>query len=157
MSSQQQRGRRPVWIWPAVGGIFLAIVVIAFGIGQLFADVQASQTAQPEDRPTTEAPAGPAPSKVDAAELGKYWADNYSAVSWYPLTEVPTWDGNVLTAKTKLVADSDAKAPAISICGALSGYFVLSGKEFQSVRVLDGAGQILVSRHTQSDQCQWRR
>jgi hypothetical protein len=103
------------------------------------------------------APSAAQPATVDVSDLPAWWEQNYSAASWYGLTSVPKWDGNTLTAETKLYADSDAVAPATSICGAMSMYWLATGKEFHSVRVVDGAGQILVSRHTMAEQCTWRR
>lgn len=110
----------------------------------------------PTDAPAAVAPRTVATSPVDKAELARYWQDNFSGTTWYALAKQPEWDGLTLTVKTSLFPDNDAIAPAESMCVALSGYWLSVGK-FEGVRVLDSAGNILVSRHTLGDQCTWRR
>lgn len=123
-------------------------LVSAIAAGVLVTAILWTQVIQPAKAP----PRAPAAS-VDVSDLPGFWESNYKTASWYSATSVPTWDGNVLTAKTSAADQSTAT----TICGALSMYWVSSGKGFHSVRVVDSAGQVLVSRHTESDQCTWRR
>jgi hypothetical protein len=129
--------------------VMSAVLVGVFVTGILF-----TQFVEPASRPPAPAPV----ANVDVSDLPAFWELQYSKASWYPLSSVPSWDGNVLTAKTTLVADADAVEPAKSICVAMSMYWLQSKDgQFRSVRVVDQAGQVLVSRHTEADQCTWRR
>lgn len=98
----------------------------------------------------------PKPAVFDQAAFDTYWAANASD-GVQELVKSVDWSGSVLTAHTDLQAAAAAVEPATAACAALSGYWVSAGVDFHSVRVVDGADQVLVSRHTQADACTWRR
>ena len=107
------------------------------------------------NRTQTTTPAPPAASDpFDRGAFDRYWAGPNVTPRTRNLVTSVDWSGSVLTAHTQLVADSDAIEPATTICGALSGFWV---GDFHSVRVLDGADQVLVSRRTAGETCTWRR
>ena len=126
-------------------------VVSAVLVGMLVAGVLWTQRVQPaSDTPVVQRPA------VDVNQLDTYWA-TYSGVSWYGLAQQPSWDGAWLSVRTSLWADADARVPASQMCAALENFWVTTGQRFGSVRVLDAAGNVLVSRRVESDPCTWRR
>lgn len=110
--------------------------------------------SRPEATSAGSTPPPDLPDPFDQAAFDTYWAGNASDNVQGYVTSVD-WDGTALTAHTKLYADSDAVQPAKDICTALGGFWL--GQDFHPVRVLDGADQILVSRHTRDDTCTWRR
>jgi len=102
----------------------------------------------------TTTPAPPAADPFDRGAFDAYWAGPNVTPRVRDLVTSVDWGGSVLTAHTQLAADADAIEPATTICGALSGFW---GGEFHSVRVVDGADQVLVSRRTAGETCTWRR
>ncbi len=88
---------------------------------------------------------------VDTSGLASYWDTTFKAAGWYGVTTMPEWDGTFLSAKTT------AEQDAVTICGALSSWWVTSNQKFQSVRVVSPSGVVLVSRHLESDQCTIRK
>jgi len=125
----------------------ITIVLGAFCLVSLAIGAIVNQT-----QTTTPAPAASDP--FDRAAFDAYWAGPNVTPRVRGLVASVDWSGSVLTAHTQLVADSDAIEPATTICGALSGFW---GGDFHSVRVVDGADQVLVSRHTAGETCTWRR
>lgn len=160
MSQTELPPARPAVPWLRIAAIGAgAAIVIAVLVGiRIAQDDNAAERPSPvAQQSSAAAPASPAAKVVDAAQLATYWSDTYSGSDWYALASGPDWDGTWLSVSTKLHADADAKAPATAICAALSGYWLQSGRAFHSVRVLDQAGQVLVSRRTEGEQCSWRR
>lgn len=131
--------------------VFGGLLVLAIGVGAVIESMS----------PSAPVPA-PAPvAQVDVSDLPAFWDQQYSTASWYGLSSVPTWDGSVLTAKTSMYPDSDAVKPATLICGAMGMYWLSKpGRledNFHPVRVVDQAGNVLVSRNALGEQCTWRR
>lgn len=139
---------------------FAIVLGILAGIGALCCGVGAVMTVTGNHRdrsgPAVAVAAPVEPPAFDQAAFDKYWADNVSDDVQATVTSVD-WSGSMLTAHTKLYADGDAVLPATDACTALGGFWLFTGRDFHSVRVLDGADQILVSRHTITDNCTWRR
>lgn len=134
---------RSIVILSAVGALLVAGVVIG--------------AVAPDAFPTKAAPTQtPTPAPYDQADFDAYWNSGIIPGSRDYVTSVD-WSDGALTAHTKLAAKAEAVDPATKICNALSVYWTQAGKPFQPVRVLDGAGQILTSKHTAGDTCQWRR
>lgn len=106
---------------------------------------------------STTQPIPAAADPFDRAAFDAYWAGPNVTPRTRSLVTSVDWAGGALTAHTALTADADAIEPATTICGALSGYWLLQRGEFQPVRVVDGADQVLVSRHVLAESCTWRR
>lgn len=143
----------------SLSGPVLALIVIGSLVVLCCGAGAVTVLAQPRpDRvaPVTAAAAPVVPDPFDRTAFDAYWAANVSDDVQATVTTVD-WSGVVLTAHTQLVAGAGAVQPATDACTALAGFWNLTGREFQGVRVVDAADQILVSRHTITDNCTWRR
>lgn len=133
---------RPAQTSMSTGRMFL-LIASALTAGVIVVAVLWTQVIDPSEpfqRETTTA-------TVDTSGLPAYWDQTFKASSWYGATTMPEWDGNFLSTKTT------AEQDAVTICGALSSWWVTSGQAFHSVRVSTPSGVVLVSRHLESDQC----
>lgn len=151
MSQQTQAAPRPAWQIVAITAGALAAVVALLYLGVAVLDWITA------DQPQAQQPMTGQVQQAALADLPVYWQEQTSSADWRALAGTPSWDGTWLSVSTQLVADADAKQPATAMCAALSGYWISSGQEFHSVRVLDKSGSVLVSRRTLGEQCTWRR
>lgn len=154
---------KPKANWRLIG-IILAVVAVllALAFGSSLAD-KGNEADQPAAVSSPAAPlqSAAAPAAVDTSGLMAYWTDTCKTIDGCNVvTAPPSWDGSTLTVRTDLFPDSDAKAPAMALCGALSGFWIYGpggSANFHAVRVLDKAGNVLVSRNTFGETCSWRR
>lgn len=139
--------------------VLIVIGAIAAALLLLYGGASLLTWILPGDSPEAAAQQSPMTGAValQVADLPVYWQEQTASVDWRALAEAPAWDGTWLSVKTSMVADSDARQPAMAMCATLSGYWISSGQEFHSVRVLAKTGSVLVSRRTQGEQCTWRR
>lgn len=150
-------GRLPPRRPATIGRVKTRTIVILSTVGALLAGGLIIGAVAPDTFPTGGAPTeqvGAAP--FDQAGFDAYWSNGIIPGSRGHVTSVE-WSGGVLSARTKLSATPDAVEPATTICNALATYWLQAGKDFQPVRVLDGAGQVLVSKNAAGDTCKWRR
>lgn len=138
--------RQPNWL--LIGAFALLAVFTAFVFWYPSRSGSSSKAEPPPRRQAV---------TVDQADVAAFWNEWYSLASWYSSTATPMWDGSALVANTKLFPDEDAREPSLSICRAMMMYWVARDRDVQPVRVLDQAGNILVSGQTETSSCAWRR
>lgn len=124
--------------------VLLAVVYVAVALA----------TGNKAAEPSTPIVVAPAAAEFDRAAFDTWWGQ-WAGTSWGATVIGVERDGYGMTARTRLVADADAQAPAMAICGAVLTYFGSDPKP-PAVRVLDRAGNTIASRRTGESACTYR-
>jgi len=127
-----------------IAGVVAGVLAVGLLLGAV---VPGLRGTKPADQ------VGSAP--FDRADFDAYW--NTVIPETRGLVTSIDFDGQALTAHTRLVADADAVDPAMKICTALALYWPQAHQDPHGVRVFDQAQQILTSRYVTDDRCHWRR